>query len=321
MKSSKIILITIFVLSLSFVSCSKKNAEPEKINVIATIFPEYDWAKNIIGHSEKINLSLLVKNGVDLHSFQPSAKDIVNISTCDLFIYVGGESDVWVKDVLKNAVNKKIKVINLMETLQDYVAEEEFVEGMQSEEDCEESEEVEYDEHVWLSLLNAEIISKEICKALCELDSSSAEKYTLNYENYSKQLESLHKKYTEELKNTDFDTAVFCDRFPFRYLFDSYNLKYYAAFSGCSAETEASFETMSFLTNKINELKVPAVFTIETSDQKLAKTVIANSLNKNCKILILDSLQNCSLQESEKGKTYINTMEQNLNALKTALNK
>ena len=125
MKSSKIILITIFVLSLSFVSCSKKNAEPEKINVIATIFPEYDWAKNIIGDSEKINLSLLVKNGVDLHSFQPSAKDIVNISTCDLFIYVGGESDVWVKDVLKNAVNKKMKVINLMETLQDYVAEEE----------------------------------------------------------------------------------------------------------------------------------------------------------------------------------------------------
>lgn len=308
----------LFISSISFISCSKKNNEVKKLNIIATIFPEYDWAKNIIGNSENINLSLLVKNGVDIHSYQPSTKDIVNISTCDLFIYVGGESDVWVKDVLKNAVNKNMKVINLMEVLSDSIQEEEIIEGMQSEAETENNE-IEYDEHVWISLSNAKRISKEICDKLCMLDPVNSEKYSENYKTYFSKLDSLDTKYKSELKNLSFDTAIFCDRFPFIYLFNDYNLKYFAAFTGCSAETEASFETMSFLTKKLNDLKTPAVFTIETSDQKLAKTVIANSNYKECKILVIDSLQNCSLKESENGKTYINTMENNLKTLAEVL--
>ena len=211
-----------------------------KTKIVTTIFPEYDWAREIIGDTKGAELALLLGNGVDLHSYQPSIQDIAKISTADIFIYVGGESDGWVKDALKNAKNKNMKVINLLETLGDKVKAEEVKEGMQAEEEEEaDEEEEEYDEHVWLSLRNAKIFSAEIAAALCEKDSANAASYKANLAAYTARLDALDAKYDAAVKTGGKNTILFGDRFPFRYLVDDYGLDYFAAFVGCSAETEA----------------------------------------------------------------------------------
>lgn len=313
---SAILLITAFQF---FSGCNKnqKNiADSEKITVISTIFPAYDWVQEITAETPSIKNELLIKNGVDLHSFQPSAADIIKIASADILIYVGGESDSWINDILKTSASAKLKTINLMECLEENIYEEEIVEGMESdEEDCEEPE---YDEHVWLSLINADTICWKITKLLCQLDETNSTVYENNMKNYEDKLKSLYSEYQRAVSNSK-NTIIFADRFPFRYLAEDFNLKYYAAFAGCSAETEASFETVAFLANKLSELNLPVVFTIETSDKKLAETVINNSKNKAAKIEVMDSMQNTTFKQAEEGKTYLNTMEKNLAALKLAL--
>ncbi len=296
----------------------------DKIKVVTTIFPEYDWAKQVVGDdSENVDLTLLLDNGTDLHSYQPTTEDMLKISEADLFIYVGGESDTWVDDALKNATNKDMKVINLMETLGDDIKEEEVVEGMEAEEEEEEEgeghDEVEYDEHVWLSLENAETIVNEIAKNLVEVDKENAEKYENNAETYNEKLDTLAEEYKSAAQASKIKTVLFGDRFPFRYLTDELGLKYYAAFVGCSAETEASFETITFLANKVDELSLPAVLTIENSDQKIAKTIVENTKGKNQKILTLDSMQSVKRADIDEGKTYLSIMESNLEVLEAAL--
>ena len=296
----------------------------DKIKVVTTIFPEYDWAKQVVGDdSENVDLTLLLDNGTDLHSYQPTTEDMLKISEADLFIYVGGESDTWVDDALKNATNKDMKVINLMETLGDDIKEEEVVEGMEAEEEEEEEgeghDEVEYDEHVWLSLENAETIVNEIAKNLAEVDKENAEKYENNAETYNEKLDTLAEEYKSAAQASQIKTVLFGDRFPFRYLTDELGLKYYAAFVGCSAETEASFETITFLANKVDELSLPAVLTIENSDQKIAKTIVENTKGKNQKILTLDSMQSVKRADIDEGKTYLSIMESNLEVLEAAL--
>ena len=369
MKKSSILifLLTGFLALASLLSCKAKTINTsEKVNIICTIFPEYDWAKSIIGDADPdTTLTLLVKNGVDLHSYQPSAADIVQISTCDLFVYVGGESDAWVKAALENARNKDMKILNLMEILQENVKEEEIIEGMQEEahhhedftprKDTDEAGSViagdsgnsdsaqenaypldgdprpneanphsdapEYDEHVWLSLKNAKIICQEFTKILCQLLPQNAEKYQANLEAYIEQLDSLDLSFASVIAGAPNKTIIVCDRFPFRYLADDYNLKYYAAFSGCSAETEASFETVAFLANKLKEENLPAVFVLDQSNQKIAKTVILNAKLPHTDILQLDSMQSTSLRQSFNGKTYIKTMQENLENLQKGLQK
>jgi len=313
---------------------SSAEASGKKLKIVATIFPEYDWVRQILGDEAKnADITLLLDKGVDLHSYQPNAEDIAKISECDLFLYVGGESDGWVKDALKEGKNPDRKVINLLEALGNNTKEEEVVEGMQAEEEegskdsestaasaeSEEEECPEYDEHVWLSLRNAESICEVITEDLKSLDSAHAAVYEANLKKYTEQLDSLDQQYTDVVKAAANKTLLFGDRFPFRYLVDDYGIKYYAAFVGCSAETEASFETVSFLAKKMDELGLKHVMTIEGPNKKIAETIIQNTKDKNQDILTLNSMQSTTEQDIESGETYLGIMQQNLEVLKKAL--
>ncbi|MCR5689090.1 MAG: metal ABC transporter substrate-binding protein [Clostridiales bacterium] len=293
----------------------------DKISIVTTIFPEYDWVMQILGGmSENADVKMLLDNGVDLHSYQPTADDIVKISTCDMFIYVGGESDEWVEDALKGATNGDMVVINLLETLGDKAKEEELVEGMQGEEEeGEEEESPEYDEHVWLSLQNAAELCSFISSKLCEIDADNKDAYKANTDAYVAKLNALDKQYEDAVGSAGTKTLLFGDRFPFRYLADDYGLDYYAAFVGCSAETEASFETIVFLANKVDELGLKAILQIESADGKIAKTIKDTTKAKDQTILTLDSMQSTTSADVKNGASYLAIMEKNLAVLKDAL--
>ena len=291
--------------------------EDKKIKIVTTIFPEYDWVKEIVGDEiSHVDLTMLLDNGVDLHSYQPTAEDIMKISDCDMFVYVGGESDEWVEDALKEAVNKDMQVINLLDVLGDSVKMEETVEGMQ---ETEHDDEEEADEHVWLSLKNAETLCQAIAEAIETIDPANKEIYAANLDGYVENLSSLDLEYQDAVKAATQKTLLFGDRFPFRYLVDDYGLSYYAAFAGCSAESEASFETISFLAKKTDELGLKYVMTIEKSDQKIAKTIIENTQTKDQQILTLDSMQSTTSEDVAVGTTYLTVMKNNLNVLKEPL--
>lgn len=328
-KFLKICLYTIALAVAVFMAGCKGNDLPVddgKLKIVTTIFPEYDWVKQIAGDSNNLDITFLMKNGGDLHSYSPSAEDILKISTCDMLVYVGGESDKWIEEILENSVNSDIKTINLMNVLGEKAKEEELVEGMEDDDHDDHDDhddddaELEYDEHVWLSLDNAELFVKSITENLCAIDSENAGTYKANCERYLSQLDDLDDEYEEVIENSKYKTLIFADRFPFRYLTDDYDLSYYAAFKGCSAETEASFETITFLANKADELNLPRILTIDGSDGKIAKTVAATSKNKDRMIYSLDSLQSVTDNEVQSGKTYIKAMESNLEILKKALN-
>ncbi len=377
MKLNKLFALAGMLITLATASVfakAKSNSSDNKIKVVATIFPEYDWAKEIIGSkADNVELTLLLNNGTDLHSYSPSFEDISKISKADIFIYVGGESDEWVDKVLKNANNPKIKVINLLETLGNRVKNEEVVEGMQhshhhddehghdehDEHDHDDHDhdvhddhdhdhdvhddhdhdhdehdnhdhdehgheghhhhEDEKDEHVWLSLKNAKILSAAICDALCDVNPKDASAYKANLASYVAKLDSLDSKYSAAVKAGRINTLLFGDRFPFRYLVDDYGLKYFAAFTGCSAESEASFKTVVFLSQKMNELGLNYVLKIESGNGKIAKTIISTSKNKKAKVLTMDSMQSTTAKQIKKGETYLKAMERNLEVLKTAL--
>lgn len=483
--------------------CGQKNSNEQadntddgKLKVVTTIFPEYDWVKEIAGDEiSNIDLTMLLDNGVDLHSYQPTSEDILKISDCDLFVYVGGESDSWVDDALKNATNKDMQVINLLDVLKDSIKTEESMPGMQAEEghnhgyahfedsdvqdrtlsdwdgdwqsvypylqdgvldevmekkaesgektaeeykeyyengyktdvsqitidaenntmcfvkngvaskatyeykgyqiydyesgsrgvryffeatsgdadapkyvqfsdhgiapgkaehfhiyagndgfdalseemenwptyypadmsgkeiaeDMLEHEEKEYDEHVWLSLKNAQTLCKAIAEALETADPEHKDVYAANVDSYLEKLSSLDGQYHDAVANASQKTLLFGDRFPFRYMVDDYGLKYYAAFAGCSAESEASFETISFLAKKVDELGLKNIMTIENSDQKIAKTIRDNTKDKNQEILSLDSMQSTTSEDVKNGTTYLSVMESNLDVLKKAM--
>ena len=316
--------------------------ETKKLSVVTTIFPEYDWVRQIAGDNmDNIELAMLLDNGVDLHSYQPTVDDIVKISECDMFIYVGGESDEWVEDALQEAVNKDMAVVNLLEVLGDAVKEEEVVEGMQEEDDHDhededhdhededhdheeyehhhEEGEIEYDEHVWLSLRNTVVLCQEIADQLGVIDPANKDAYAANAAAYIGKLNALDAQYEAAVSAAPVKTILFGDRFPFRYLVDDYGLDYYAAFVGCSAETEASFETIVFLANKVDELGLGTVLTIESADGKIAQTIVQNTAAKSAQILQMDSMQSTTSQDVKNGKTYLSAMEGNLEVLKQAL--
>lgn len=347
MKRIFSLIIAILLIVSSFAACSGTvdNAQQNKgvstpdgssasdnIKIVATIFPEYDWVMNILGENPgNAEVTLLLNNGVDLHSYQPSAEDILKISTCDVFIYVGGESDAWVDDALKEVTNKDMKVIDLLDILGDSVKEEEIVEGMQEEEHDHEHDEEhsegedeheegpEYDEHVWLSLKNTVTLVGAISDALQSADGANAEIYKTNSEAYTAELSALDKEYEKTVESASVKTLVFGDRFPFRYMTDDYGITYYAAFVGCSAETEASFETITFLAEKIDELSLKCVMTIEGTDHRIAETIVQSTKTKDQKILSMDSMQSTTSSDIESGVTYKSVMEKNLEVLKEAL--
>lgn len=315
----------------------KPTAQGDKLKIVTTIFPEYDWTREILGdQSERAEVTMLLDNGVDLHSYQPTADDLIKIAECDLFIYVGGESDGWVESALASTSNPDRAVINLIDTLGDRVKLEEVVEGMQeTEHDHEEDEEhahdadeehtdadeqeAETDEHVWLSLRNAQAVCQKIAEKLGELDPEHEQAYTDNALAYIDKLVALDAKYQAAVDAANKKTLVFGGRFPFRYLTEDYGLNYYAAFAGCSAETEASFETIRFLAEKTDALGLSHVLTIENPNHKIAETVVANTSGKNQQVLSMDSMQSVTSKDVAAGATYLSIMEHNLEVLTQAL--
>ena len=348
MKKTAIIFIALLIILTGLTACGggeKQAAEDNKdsIRVVTTIFPVYDWVRNIAGgNNTDVSVEMLIDSGVDLHSYQPSAEDMMKIAECDVFIYVGGESDEWVEDALSKTVKKDLVTVNLMEALGDRAKEEELVEGMQADEheheDGEEAHEEgeesheegeghehgdeegpEYDEHIWLSLRNAAFLSEVIEKALSQADEAGAETYQKNASAYRESLEALDSEYQKAVDEGSVKTLLFGDRFPFRYMTDDYRITYYAAFAGCSAETEASFETIAFLAGKVDELGLKNIMTIEGTDHSIAESIKENTKSKDQAILTLDSMQATTAEDVEAGASYLSIMVANLDVLRNAL--
>ena len=325
MKRLTAVLLIIVILCAALCGCSatetKGENNSEKLTIVTTIFPLYDWVTNIVGDTDA-QVDMLIDTGVDLHSFQPTVQDIMKISECDVFIYVGGESDAWVDDALKQKTNPDMIVINLMDVLKDQVKEEEIIEGMEAEEEeeGEEEEDPEYDEHIWLSLKNAGLSCEAIRDVLIQANAKDEQTYKDNAAVYIEKLNALDGEYAQAVKDAKVTTLVFGDRFPFRYMVDDYGLSYYAAFIGCSAESEASFETIVFLSGKVDELGLNYIMKIEGSDGSIAQTVKENTKNKDQEILTLDSLQSVTAQDVADGASYLDIMRKNLTALQKALN-
>lgn len=312
-------------------------------SIVTTIFPEYDWVQSILGENPAgAEVTMLLDDGVDLHSFQPTTEDILKVSTCDMFIYVGGESDDWVESALAEAENEDMIVIDLLDVLGDSVKEEEIVEGMEHDHDHEheegeedhdheaeeaeheeehdhEQEEAEYDEHVWLSLKSTIVLCQNIAQALETMDPANAAVYEANASAYSEKLNALDAGYEAAVSEAKVKTLLFGDRFPFLYMTDDYGLEYFAAFAGCSAESEASFETIAFLAQKVDELGLRSVMTIEGTDHRIAETIVKSTKTQDQKILTMDSMQSTTAEDVAGGATYLSIMESNLEVLKEAL--
>ena len=367
----KFAFIAFFAVALLLIACGtgagEKSSATKKVSVVATIYPQYDWLKNILGdRADAVDLKLLIKNGTDLHSYKPSAQDIASIAGADMVVYVGGESDDWIRKALAATPKDGRIAVNLMEALGNRVKEEEIVEGMQVEEAREEEhhhehhhdeaaehaeehehhehgkstepaeadaaehhehehhhdeeEEVENDEHIWLSLKNAIILVNSLAESLGELDPSNAATYKMNGAMYAAKLYNLDGAFAAAVANVEQKTILFGDRFPFRYLVDDYGIKYYAAFVGCSAESEASFETVAFLAGKMDSLSLPAIFTIEGGNGKIARTILdASKKSKDVEILTLNSMQSVTDAQIKEGLDYLSIMQSNLDVLKKAL--
>lgn len=345
-KFSKLLtLLMILVMCAScFYGCSsdkKEENSSKKIKVVATIFPVYDFLREIGG--DKIDLTMLMTPGAETHSYEPTPKDMKTVSNANFFAYVGGDSDEWVDKILDGNKNDKMKVVTLMDCVK--TVDEEHVEGMEEEHDHDHDEDVdgkddsdkdkdehdehdehdhdhdgdepEQDEHVWTSPKNAIEIVKKLTSELSKVDPDNANYYKENSKNYIKKLEDLDKKFEDVVKNGKRKEIIFGDRFPFRYFVDRYGLKYYAAFPGCSTDTEASASTVAFLTNKVKEDKIPVIFHIELSNNKIAKSIAEAT---GAKMLQLNAVHNVTKEDFEKGETYLSLMEKNLKPLEEALN-
>lgn len=321
MKRIISILITIAISASILVGCQNNTVNPEdsnssdKLSVVATIFPQYDFVREIAG--DNVELTMLLPPGSESHSFEPTPQDIITIQNCDVFIYVGGESDEWVDGILDSMDTSGMKIIPIIDLVD--VLEEEIVEGMEAEEEAdagESNEEAEYDEHVWTSPKNAVTIVQYISETLCELDSENASVYAANTASYLNKLNELDAAFQEVVDSASRDTLIFADRFPFRYFADAYGLDYYAAFPGCSTETEASAATVAFLIDKVNGEDIPVVFYIEFSNEKMADTICEST---NARKLILHSCHNITKDDLASGASYLELMNQNIENLREAL--
>jgi len=308
----------IYVLSFVFISllilsgCASKK-ETAKYTIISTSFPGYDFARAITKDSKDFEVKMLLKPGSEMHSYEPTPQDIINISNADIFIYVGGDSDNWIEDVLKDINTDKTKIIKLMDLVD--VVEEEHVEGM--EEDKEEEEEVEYDEHVWTSPINAIAIINKLKEEIIKVDNDNKSLYEDNSNNYTNELSNIDNEIRSLVKNAKRKEIIFGDRFPIRYFVEEYGLSYYAAFPGCSEQTEASAKTITFLINKVKKDNIPVIFHIELSNGNIAKTIADET---GAKVLEFKTAHNISQDDFDKGITYVDIMKSNIEVLKEAIN-
>ena len=326
MKKHISVILTAVLAAVCLSACGKsgktEDAGASELSVVATIFPPYDFTRQIAG--DDADVIMLLSPGAESHSYEPTPQDIKTIQSCDLFIYTGGESDVWVEDILSSMGDQMPETLRLVDCVP--TVTEEIVEGMEHGheehedhgdlEDHEDHEE-ETDEHVWTSPQNAIKIVENITSRLCEMDPDNAGGYEKNSAGYIEQLEMLDASFREVVGQAERRTILFGDRFPFRYFADEYGLDYYAAFPGCSDETEASAATVAFLINKVNEEQIPVIFTIERSNGKLADSICeATGAEKR----ILYSCHNVTGNQLDSGATYLSMMMENVESLRAALN-
>ncbi len=338
-----IVLLLTLSLALSLAGCSLFARTPaagipeDKISIVATIFPQYDFARAIVG--DKADLAMLVSPGAEIHSYDPSPADIIKIKDSDVFIYVGGESEVWVDTILSSMDTSGMKLVRLMDSITP--VEEEIVEGMQEDEhehgsegkeehegeghedeekhedEKDHEEDPEYDEHIWTSPKNAVLMINAIAEAICGADPDNAAAYRQNAAVYVEDIEKLDKEIREIVDAAGKKLVVFGDRFPFRYFTDEFGLEYRAAFNGCSTESEASAATIAHLIKTVKENGLSHVFYIELSNQNIARSI---SEQTGAETLLLHSCQTVSRDEFEAGATYLSIMEQNAQNLRKGLN-
>lgn len=318
MKTSIIsVFITSFIIlsSVTLLSCNAKSTSKAKsLTVVTSMFPQYDFARAVTG--DKSDLTMLLKPGSESHSYEPTPKDMKKIQDADLFIYTGGENDVWADTLLESLGTKAPHTLKLLELVD--AVEEEIIEGMTAEDEEEHDEdESELDEHVWTSPLNAIKIVHAVCDEVCKIDEANASFYKANASAYISQIENLDEQFSSITQNAKRNVIVFGDRFPLRYFADTYGLSYYAAFPGCATDVEASAATIKFLINKVKNENIPVVFTIEFSNGKIADTLCEST---GARKLEFHSCHNVSADDLKKGETYVSIMQRNVSALEAALN-
>ena len=320
MKKLLCLTLSLLLVLSALVGCESKNKNKDGISIVTTVFPIYDWVEELLGEkADDTQLTMLLDSGVDLHNFQPTTDDIIKISSCDLFIYVGGESDGWVEDVLKTSANKDRIVINLMELMEESL--EEAVSHSEESHDHDHDHQHHLDEHIWLSLRNAVTACGIIADGLYKADPDNKDIYSVNLSDYTAKLNALDAKYSAAVESAPHKTLVFPDKFPFTYLCHDYGIEYYAAFNGCSTDTAASPEVIATLAGKINELSLGCVMTIEGSELiDFTNTVIGATTAKNARILTVNSLQTVTAADVENGIDYLAVMESNLTSFAQALN-
>lgn len=309
--------LSLLLLPISLIGCANEPSRDGELDIVVTVFPIYDWVKNLLGEAaEGASITLLLDNGVDLHSYQPTFEDIERIAGCDLFVYIGGESDAWVDEVLKVSAAPNRRVLNLMEVLGDKLLYEEHD---HEDGDAEHGHGEEADEHIWLSLKRAGILCEAISEELTALDAAHALQYETALSEYRARILALDLRYEEAIAAASKDTLIFADRFPFRYLTDDYGLNYHAAFSGCSTETNATPQTIISLAERVDALDLHYVLKLEGSTHKTPETVVASTRSGDREILSLHSLQSVSRAEIADGASYLLIMENNLAVIRTAL--
>lgn len=314
-KIFKIIIVVIMVFSIVLLTGCNKNDKSNELTIISTSFPGYDFARAVVKDSKMSNVKMLLKPGAEMHDFEPTPQDIKNIKNSDIFIYVGGDSDEWIEDVLDDIDADKTKIIKLMDLVD--IVEEDVIEGMEEHEEDEENEEVEYDEHVWTSPINAITITNKLKDEIVKIDNDNKELYEKNASDYVNELTNIDNEIKDIVKNGKRKEIIFGDRFPLRYFVDRYGLSYYAAFPGCSEQTEASAKTISFLINKVKEDKIPVVFYIELSSGKIADAIAKET---GAKVLEFKTAHNISSEDFDAGVTIVDIMKDNIKVLKEALN-
>lgn len=308
------------VLVLTVTGCGlDTNKKSDKVSIVTTMFAAYDFAREIAG--DRADITLLLKPGADYHSYEPSPKDMAAIDNCDIFIYTGGENDDWVDRIAATSSNKDMKIIKMLDLVDKY--EEEITEGMEHheghnhDEDHDHDEDTsEWDEHVWTDPENAMIIAKKIADTLALADYQGKDYYMGNYKKYEKELKDLDEEFRSLIDNAKRKEVIFGDRFPLRYFVEAYGLTYYAAFPGCTSESEPSAKTVAFLIDKVKTDNIPVIFTIELSNGNIAKTIAKST---GTKVLTFYTCHNISKDDFEKGETYVSLMRRNLATLKEAL--
>ena len=309
-------LAVLIALCLGAAGCTSQRpvSEGEGIDIVTTVFPAYDFARQIAG--ERARVTLLVPPGSESHSFEPTPQDVIRIESCALLFCNGGESEVWLEQILEGR-DKDIPKLSMLSCVS--ALEEELTEGMQAVYEAREAEGdegPEYDEHVWTSPVNARLICEQLCEILCGIDPEGAEYYRANLSSYSAKLNALDMAFRELVRNAGRDTLIFADRFPVRYFVEEYGLKYYAAFPGCADDAEPSARTVAFLIDKVRQESIPAVFYIEFSNEKMADVICEDT---GCEKLLFHSCHNVSARELQDGVSYLELMQNNLVSLEEAL--